>query len=404
MPATLTDRAADKRQQADEADKRLGDHYLLGFAAPEIGADGVSEPFEALRAGEHVYAGRDITITEADLDKAIENFERYWKPRGGVPVDYDHSFLESGDSTAAGWIVSMERKGLSLFETVKWTPKAAQQIRDKEYRFYSAEFTSDWINEEGGHEGFTVLAGALTNRPFLRGLTPVALSEAVVEAVGKWTLSHAADLVPGDASARDETPAEVPEKTANTSEKFTVEIDGEAKEFTAAEIVAMHTAKVEADQAAADAAEEKRKADAKAAAAGSETTALSQRVDSLKSELDTERFNHAFSQRQREGAFDAKPETRTKWEERLEKFGLEDTKALMFDQPADQVPVKERGTGGGLPAGETLVDSDVPEDTDPQMYKLDQRAQAILREKPELEGGYRTALTQARSELATASA
>ena len=43
-------------------------------------------------------------------------------------------------------------------------------------------------------------------------------------------------------------------------------------------------------------------------------------------------------------------------------------------------------------------------DTDPDMFALDQRAQAILTEKPELEGGYRAALTQARQERETASA
>jgi phage I-like protein len=393
----VADRAAEQRRQADEAGQRLGDRYMLAFAAPEIGADGVSEPFEALRVGNHIYAGREIVITEADLDKAVENFERYWKPAGGVPVDYDHSFVESGDSTAAGWIVSMERRGGSLYEQVQWTPKAQQQIKDGEYRFYSAEFTGEWVNEQGHGEGFTVLAGALTNRPFLRGMTPVALSQAVVEQAGKWTLDHADKLVPGEASSRDETRRGVADKT-NTDEQpttFTVEIDGEAREFTAAEVVALHTAKADADKAKADAEAAK----ATATAEAGKTEALSQRVDQLATELDTERFNTAFSQAQREGRVDAKPETRTKWEGRLEKFGLEATKELLEDQPADVVPVSERGkAGGGSRPGETPVEHAAPEDTDPAMYSLDQRAQQLLREKPELKGNYREALSQARQE------
>lgn len=407
MPAALKDRAAEKRQELADEGKRLGDRCVLGFAAPKIDDKGISEPFEALRAGNHIYAGREIVISEADLDRAIENFERYWKPAGGVPVDYDHSFVESGDSTAAGWIVSMERRGTSLYEQVQWTPKAAQQIRDGEYKFYSAEFTSDWINEEGSSEGFTVLAGALTNRPFLRGMTPVALSQQVVEEVGKWTLSHADKLVPGDAPARDETRREVADKTDTTegltftveidgkeqeASTFKVEIDGKAQELTAEQVVALHTAKAEADKATA--AAEAAKADK-----DETVTTLSQRVDKLSTELDTERFNASFSQAQREGALDAKPETRTKWERRLEKFGLEATKELLEDLPRDTVPVNERGLdGGGALPGETTVPSDVPEDTDPAMYSLDQRAQQLLREKPDMEGGYRAALSQARAE------
>lgn len=408
MATATVDRAAEQRKQREEDGKRLGERYILGFAAPTIDDKGVSEPFEALRAGNHIYGGREIVITEADLDRAVENFERYWKPAGGVPVDYDHSFVETGDSTAAGWIVSMERRGSSLYEQVQWTPKAAKQITDGEYKFYSAEFTSNWVNEEGASEGFTVLAGALTNRPFLRGMTPVALSQKVIEAVGQWTLAHAENLVPGDAPSRDETRRGVAEKTDKTegltftveidgkeqeAQTFTIEIDGDAKELTADEVVALHTAKAEADKAAAAARAAKADKD-------ETVTTLSQKVDQLSTDLDAERFNAAFSQCQREGALDAKPETRTKWEKRLEKFGLEATKELLADLPRDVVPVNERGIdGGGSAPGETFVAADVPEDTDPEMYTLDQRAQQLLREKPDMDGGYRAALAQARTEL-----
>lgn len=394
---------------------RLGELYQVGFAEPPAaGADGgVSDWFPALHAGDHIYAGREIKIAESDLDKAVENFERYWKPRGGVPVDYDHSFVETGDSTAAGWIVAMKREGDTLYEQVEWTPKAAQQIADGEYRFYSAEFTSEWINERGVDEGFTVLAGALTNRPFLRGLAPVALSQKVVAAVGEWTLAHAAKLVPGDASAQDETRREVPKPNTDTEQTFTVEIDGEdqevqsfkveidgeTKELSVDDVTAMAQAKADADKAEADKAEAERKA----SAAKGETEALSQKVEGLRKDLDLERFNAAFATAQRQGRVDAKPSTREKWEGRLEQFGLEATKDLLEDLPADTVPVVERGLeGGGSAPGETPVAADVPEDTDPEMYTLDQRAQQILTEKPDLEGGYRAALTQARKEAKAA--
>lgn len=407
MPTAAKDRAAEQRQQAEAEGKRLSEHYFLAFAAPPAGDTSVSDWFPALHAGGHIYAGREIKITEADLDQAVENFERNWKPRGGVPVDYDHSFAEGGSSVAAGWIVEMERRGDTLYEKVEWTGRAAEQIANGEYKFYSAEFTDEWMNETGDNEGFTILAGALTNRPFLRGLAPVALSQKVVEAVGEWTIAHADRLVPGEPKRRDETRPDVPKENTDTQtftveidgkdqavEKFTVEIDGETKELTVAEVTAMHQAKATADKAAEEAAAAQRKAEG-------ENTTLSQRVDKLGTDLDVERFSRRFDQRKREGAVDAKPETFTMWTERVEKFGLEEATSLLDELPADTIPVTDRGLEGGTPAGETPVDGDVPEGTDPEMFHLDQRAQTILEEKPDLEGGYRAALSQARKERAS---
>lgn len=139
--------------------------------------DSDSKPFEILRVGEWVKSGRPTTITEADLDQAVANFEA-WQQRGAeVSVDYDHGFHERGDSRAAGWIKSLVRRGQSLFAQVSWTAIAAEMIRKREYRAFSAEFDKNWTDEEGQRNGFTILAGALTNRPFLRGMTHVALSQ-----------------------------------------------------------------------------------------------------------------------------------------------------------------------------------------------------------------------------------
>ena len=385
----MPDRLAEKRQAADAAGRRLGDHAAVTFAAAAIGDDGLSEPFPALIAGDHIYGGREIKITEADLDMAVENFERFWKPVGGVPVDYDHSFVESGDSTAAGWIVHMERRGDTLYEQVKWTPRAAQQIADGEFRFYSAEFTDSWINERGHDEGFTVLAGALTNRPFLRDLAPVALSQKVVEGIGEWALNHADQLPREEASGRDETPAEVADKTDKPT-TFTVTIDGKEQTFTAEQVAEVFTKNAALEQKVTE-------AEKTAETEKGKVEALTTKVDTLATDLATTKFSTAFKRRQEEGAVDAKPETREKWDKRVEKFGVEDAIEMLDELPADTIPVTERGSDGGAPR--TRVEGDVPEDTDPEMFTLDARAQQILAEKPDLEGGYRAALTQARGEM-----
>lgn len=367
--------------------------YMVAFAAAGAeGGDGVSESFEVLRAGEYDRGGRKLSITEDDLDKAVANFNRTTEEGGEIPVDYDHSFGERGDSTAAGWFTELVRKGKSLFARVKWTTRAAEQIRNREYRFFSPEFTKDWRNEKGDPEGFTVLAGALTNRPFLRGMTPVALSQEV-ESAGfaamAATLEAATDrLAQLESGDGDETPPRVPaekDKKPEPTEKFKVEIDGEEREFTAEEIVELH-----AKAAKADEAEEKSKKDKP------KVEKLSQRVDELSDELDSERFGTAYKEALRLGQVDAKPETRETWDQRLEKFGLEETKKLLEEQPKGKVPVGgPEGRGGGEQGFSTA-----PDGVDEETHKLDQRAQEIVAEKFDGDDDkYREALTIAQREL-----
>ncbi len=372
--------------------------YVVAFAAaaPEGGGD-ESEPFEVLRAGEFVRgSGRKVTVTEEDLDKAVANFTRWHAAGGEVPVDYDHSFGKSGDSKAAGWYTELVRKGKSLFARVKWTPKAAQQIRDGEYRFFSPEFTSDWRDEHGASEGFTIVAGALTNRPFLRGMTPVALSQEI-ESAGFAALAAEVDrlgaqIEAGESKAGDETHPRVAERKTDKPEqpeKFSVEIDGETKEFTADEIVEMHSKAAKADEVET----EKGKAETSA-------EKLSQRVETLEGDLTAERFDNAFAAAQREGKVDAKPETLEKWEKRLEKFGLEGVKELLDDLPAGKVPV---GPAQGRGGGEQSL-SQAPAGQDPEAFALHEKAEEIVRDKFEGDQDkYPEAVRMAQGELEGAS-
>jgi phage I-like protein len=355
----------------DQRKELASDVSFMGVAAvPSKDGEQLSEPFEVLRAGEYVRGGgRKVTVSEDDLDKAVANFNR-WKEEGGeIPVDYDHSFGERGDSTAAGWYAELKRKGKSLFARVKWTPKATEKIRDGEYRFFSPEFTSNWKDEHGAEEGFTILAGALTNRPFLRGMTPVALSQEI-EAVGFTALAEAVEELAADKSkAGDETPSRVAEKKTNKPEqpeKFSVEIDGEAQEFTAEQIVEMHEKAAKADEA-----------EGKADEAKTDSEKMSARVEKLETDLTTERFNTALRDAQHEGKVDAKPETREKWEKKLEKFGLDGVKELLEEMPKGKIPV---GAPEGRGGGEQRFAEDAPEGQDPEAFALHEKAEEIVRE------------------------
>lgn len=103
------------------------------------------------------------------------------KVRGTDPdIDYDHK-LHTGE--AAGWVKEAEyRPGQGLHIKVEWTQKAKEAIRNKEYRYFSPEFMDEWEHPKTGKTHKNVLnGGALTNRPFLKDILPVNLSELMLD-------------------------------------------------------------------------------------------------------------------------------------------------------------------------------------------------------------------------------
>lgn len=100
------------------------------------------------------------------------------KVRGIDPdIDYDHKKDVAKGMSAAGWVRDAEQRDNGLWLLVEWTKRAAQAIADKEYRYFSTEFVDEWTSPDGNKFTDVVLGGGLTNRPFLKNLEPVNLSE-----------------------------------------------------------------------------------------------------------------------------------------------------------------------------------------------------------------------------------
>jgi hypothetical protein len=68
-----------------------------------------------------------------------------------------------------------------LWIAVEWTKDAAAKIKSKAYRYFSPEFVDSWKHPKTGEVFKDVLfGGGLTNRPFLKDILPVNLSEFVI--------------------------------------------------------------------------------------------------------------------------------------------------------------------------------------------------------------------------------
>ena len=347
----------------------------LIFSAPTAEGE-----FPLLRAGQFVKGGRRISVTPDNLEQAAANFGR-WKDAGhAVPIDYDHSFAGGGSSKAAGWLESVRHDGDKLYGKVEWTEPARSALERDEYRYFSPEFTPSHKNESGQDEGFSLVSGALTNRPFLRGMTRVAFSADAVPEVGVELDAMAQEIesfkegepgAPELARPVDENHGEMPD--VETTETFAVEISGEEFTFTHDEIVDLY-------QRAADA----------------ET--LAARVQAVERDLATERFSIVFSQAQREGRVDAKAETRERWHQRFVTMGHEEAREILFEIPAETVVPVGGAIGTESDAEGSQPHPAAPEGVEPESFEIDRRANELMADDSKLE--YGDAVIKAAEEMA----
>lgn len=142
----------------------------------------VSE-IQLFKMGKFVHwSGETFTVDDSFINDMVSNFEAMHaesKDQKIIPIDYNHSSLEASaeDAKAAGWIVGLNVKDDGLYAEVEWTSKAAEYIKNQEYRYISPEFAIDVTDEYGDSiDGAVLYAAGLTNRPFLKGMSSVSLS------------------------------------------------------------------------------------------------------------------------------------------------------------------------------------------------------------------------------------
>lgn len=169
----LVDRKLEKKEF--DALKLSEPIYSEGF---EIKSD-VKE-IQILRTGdfEHPVYG-EIKITGDVLEKMVENFNN--NVRGiDISIDYTHD-NENGESPAAFWIKSLEIRdkdnGKALFALGEYTETGLNKIRENEYKYSSADFCMDYVDESGKHHPYVLRGGTLTNRPFIKNMSSIKLSE-----------------------------------------------------------------------------------------------------------------------------------------------------------------------------------------------------------------------------------
>lgn len=119
-------------------------------------------PFGQVRS-----AKGDFIVDEESVAEIIGTFEA----RGNdIVIDYEHQTLEGVEAPAAGWIKELEDRGTEgLWARVEWTPRAAQYLANKEYRYLSPVV----LVRRADLRAVAIHSVALTNAPAISGVRPI---------------------------------------------------------------------------------------------------------------------------------------------------------------------------------------------------------------------------------------
>jgi phage I-like protein len=108
--------------------------------------------------------------------KSVIDSSRRQAGKRQIPIDYDHAIdlaaPQGGAAPAAGWIKGLQSRSDGIWGLVSWTPRAAEQLAQREYRYLSPAF----IHASDGTVT-TLLRASLTNNPNLDQLTALASME-----------------------------------------------------------------------------------------------------------------------------------------------------------------------------------------------------------------------------------
>lgn len=358
-----------------------------------------------------------VEITPEIQEEFAANFKRDLRAHSssiGLPIDEEHY----SDRGAVGWIKNLVNKGNEgLFAVVEWNKKGRELIKDAIYRFFSPEFYFQYEDPEDRRLYNNVLiGGALTNRPYFKGLNPVVLSENLIhknmdlKEIAKKVFADLSDaeksFITSHFNELDEAGKKQFEelKPAETEEEKKAREEKEAKEKADKE-AADAEAKKKADEEAAAA---KKKADDEAAAAAvqasekkitmSETEAKKLREDSeklKKMELSEKIDSFIYSEKNSEnGKLPASLKDKT-----VEfVMSLNESQATKFYEIVNAMPSAKLFAELGESA---LANNDggvAPKGVSEESFNLDQKAKEMMKTNDKL--SYQQALIAAEKELA----
>ena len=152
---------------------------LRGLQFDDAGNGNYSKWIQAMPLGKYMHPMHGvIDITPERVARFADNVNKGVRGQA-LDIDYDH---KQHNGKAAGWVKSAEARPDGLWILVEWVKDAWEYIKSGAYRYFSPEFVDEWVHPATQSKFSDVLfGGGITNRPFLKGILPINLSEILAE-------------------------------------------------------------------------------------------------------------------------------------------------------------------------------------------------------------------------------
>ena len=106
----------------------------LACASEPVTVDGVPNEIKILPLGMVHSQKGDFQVD----DESVEMIRSHFKERKlDLVIDYEHQTLQDIQAPAGGWIKDIYKGEDALIAKVEWTQKAAEYLKNKEYRYLS---------------------------------------------------------------------------------------------------------------------------------------------------------------------------------------------------------------------------------------------------------------------------
>jgi len=182
---------------------RLGDkakvhsEYVCFADTAQVADDGITW-LEAIAAKTyHTPTYGPVEVGEQKILNFVKNFHSNVRGQE-VAINYDHGIDVSKGNKAAGWIRDAVFEDGKLKLGIDFTKNAKDELKNKEWKYFSLEWDDEWTNNEGAEIVDVIVGGALTNRPIAKGLMPINFSELFEETAdlefAVWTTAYINNL------------------------------------------------------------------------------------------------------------------------------------------------------------------------------------------------------------------
>ena len=145
---------------------------LIACAGQGVELSGVPTEIKILPLGRVHSQKGDFNVD----DESFELIRKQFKDRKlDLVIDYEHQTLSDVQAPAGGWIKDLYKGEDAIIAKVEWTPKAAEYLKNKEYRYLSPVV----LVRKRDQKATAIHSVALTNTPAIDGMFALVFQSAL---------------------------------------------------------------------------------------------------------------------------------------------------------------------------------------------------------------------------------